>query len=280
MQKVFDVPLAIDLSEFASFLWQNKIPHRIVEDDEKQTLYVPRHINAERVNFLFEQWKSGSEIPNIQVTVPLHQRVRFSNFPATLTIIGLSLLISILIGFGQNYDVMRWLTIVDFQVSGPNLIYTHLQETLTSMELWRLVSPAFMHFNLPHIIFNSLWIWVVGRKIEKIQGLSVFITIFFFSALVSNVAQFLISGPLFGGLSGVVFAVLAYTWLWDKLASYPVFGMPPALMIFMLVWLVLGYTGMLEALGFGSIANTAHLIGLISGLVAVPVIKLIFKRER
>lgn len=280
MQKVFEVSLAIDLSEFAAFLWRNKIPHRILEDADTQTLYVPRNVNAERVRYLFEQWKSGLDISSIQVNEPLRQRLRFSDYPATLSILGFSLVISVLISFGQNYEIMHWLTITEFRVSGQNLIYSHLQETILSLEWWRLITPAFMHFNIPHIVFNALWIWVVGRKIEKIQGISVFLTIFFLSALVSNISQFLISGPLFGGLSGVVFAVLAYTWLWDKTAAYPVFGMPPALMVFMLLWLVLGYTGMLEALGFGSIANTAHLIGLVSGLIAVPVIKLLFKRER
>lgn len=39
------------------------------------------------------------------------------------------------------------------------------------------------------------------------------------------------------------------------------------LMVFFVVWLGIGYTPFPEMLGLGSIANTAHTIGLLSGLV-------------
>mgnify|MGYP005685585711 len=35
----------------------------------------------------------------------------------------------------------------------------------------------------------------------------------------------------------------------------------------MIGWLLIGYLGILESFGFGKIANTAHLIGLISGIL-------------
>jgi GlpG protein len=35
----------------------------------------------------------------------------------------------------------------------------------------------------------------------------------------------------------------------------------------MLLWLVLGFAGVLEYVGVGAIANTAHLAGLVAGLI-------------
>ena len=39
----------------------------------------------------------------------------------------------------------------------------------------------------------------------------------------------------------------------------------PAIMLFMIGWLVACLVGLVEVLGFGSIANAAHLGGLLSG---------------
>ncbi|MGY8872821.1 MAG: rhomboid family intramembrane serine protease [Pseudomonadales bacterium] len=279
MIKVFEVALADDLKEFAEFLWQHEIPHRILEDDESQSLWVPRHVNVERVRFIYEQWRNGGDLSSIKVQRPLRQRLNPLSFPLTIGLLILSAVITFGIGFGNQNSLMHWLTITDYRLEGQNLIYTHLLESLRSFEIWRFVTPIFMHFNLPHILFNALWIWVIGRRIEQLQGARIFFVVILWSAVVSNIAQFWISGPLFGGLSGVVFAILAYTWLWDKKARVPFFGFPPPLMIFMVFWLVIGYTGLLEAIGFGSIANTAHLAGLLAGLMAVPLVQGIFKRE-
>ena len=47
--------------------------------------------------------------------------------------------------------------------------------------------------------------------------------------------------------------------------------------IFMIVWLLLGFLGVLEIFGFGSIANYAHLGGLISGLIFGMLVKILGK---
>lgn len=274
MKRVFDVPLAIDLSELAAFLWQQEIPHRIIEEDERQALYVPPHVNAQQVYYLYEQWKQGAELKSIRVEPAFKPRLYLKEFPCTLALLVVSLLVSLGISFGNQYSVMHWLTITDFTMQGNSLIYTHLQETLISLQWWRFLTPVFMHFSLPHLVFNALWVWVMGRRIEKFQGPFTYLGLVIGAGVVSNIAQFWVSGPMFGGLSGVVFAILAYCWLWDKLAPYPLFGMPPALMGLMLVWLVLGYTGTLQLLGLGAIANTAHLAGLLVGLAGVPLVRL------
>ena len=51
------------------------------------------------------------------------------------------------------------------------------------------------------------------------------------------------------------------------------------LMVFFLVWLVLGYTSVLAMIGLGNVANTAHLAGLIAGLVLAWVYWLFTKRR-
>jgi len=95
-----------------------------------------------------------------------------------------------------------------------------------------------------------------------------------FAGISSNIGQYYVSGPVFGGLSGVVYALISYAWLWDKLHAEKFRVVSNALMGFMIVWLVLGYTGLLSQLGLGNIANTAHLVGLVCGLLAVLLVKM------
>jgi len=53
------------------------------------------------------------------------------------------------------------------------------------------------------------------------------------------------------------------------------YDLPPALYLFMLVWLILGFLGILNLFGFGNVANFAHLGGLISGIIFAIILKVI-----
>jgi GlpG protein len=47
---------------------------------------------------------------------------------------------------------------------------------------------------------------------------------------------------------------------------------------FMLLWLVLGFTGVLQGVGLGAIANTAHLAGLLAGLLWLLLVRFLGRR--
>lgn len=83
------------------------------------------------------------------------------------------------------------------------------------------------------------------------------------SALVSGWAQSRLSGTHFGGLSGVVYALMGYVWLRGEREPDGYLSMPRSLMAFALLWLVAGY---FDILGM-SIANAAHVAGLVVGLL-------------
>ncbi len=70
-----------------------------------------------------------------------------------------------------------------------------------------------MHFSLMHILFNLLWWWYLGGAVEKRIGSGKLVVITVISALLSGFVQHQFSGPWFGGLSGVVYALMGYVWL-------------------------------------------------------------------
>jgi len=168
----------------------------------------------------------------------------------TLLIFGLCWLIYI----GANLGFIQLL----YQ---PLMFFKELSFDRIIEEPWRLLGPAFIHFSLLHIAFNTMWWWQLGGAIEKIFGKSVVINLFLISAIVSNIGQFLVSGPNFGGLSGVVYAVVGFAWWSGWLMPDKGLSLSKPIVGFLLVWLLLGYINILMV----EIANTAHLLGLIAG---------------
>jgi len=278
MMLAVESPLNEDLTEFTAFLWQQGVAHRVVEEGGWQRLYVSPEFNPYQIHELYEYWRRGGSLDQVEIQVRKRRTmhpVSWRRIPVTLLLVALSVLISLVIGFGSDLHQMALFSFTPFEVSGQQARWQTLGAMLASGELWRLLTPMFMHFSLLHILFNLLWVWIVGIRVEPEQGSLPLLGLVIFSGVLSNLAQFLVSGPMFGGMSGVVFALLGYAWLWDKLSLRPRIGLPPALMGFMLFWLVLGFTGVLQGAGLGAIANTAHLAGLAAGMFWLLLMRLL-----
>ena len=129
-------------------------------------------------------------------------------------------------------------------------------------QLWRWVSHALLHFSIMHIAFNLLWWWQLGGDIEQRLGSAKLLQLFVISAALSGAGQYWIEGANFGGLSGVVYALVGYLWMLGYKAPQLGLNLPKPVIGFMLVWLVLGFVQ-----PFMAIANTAHLAGLITGVI-------------
>ncbi|EEY39923.1 rhomboid family intramembrane serine protease GlpG [Vibrio mimicus] len=129
-------------------------------------------------------------------------------------------------------------------------------------QIWRWVSHALLHFSVMHIAFNLLWWWQFGGDLEQRLGSLKLIKLFIVSAIISGAGQYWVEGANFGGLSGVVYALAGYLWVLGQRAPQLGLSIPRSLMGFMLIWLILGFVQ-----PFMAIANTAHLAGLISGVI-------------
>lgn len=275
MYKVLDIPLGVDLAEFADFLWRNKIAHRIVQTNNSQQLWLhgvdPR---AGQVESIYQLWLSGTDI-SVIVLEPAAISAKpntapalfVSKFPVTITIIVICILLAIWTELGNNIQKLHWFTFTDIIQQGTGLYTSGFDGVITSGQWWRLITPTLLHFSAPHLVFNLCWMWIVAGRIEQLQGAKRFLLLFVVTGLLANTSQYFVSGPLFGGISGVVFGVIGYTWHWDYKNPDKLFSFPPALMYLAIAAIVVGYSGFFSAVGVGAIANTAHLVGLLSGIL-------------
>ena len=197
-----------------------------------------------------------------------HKLKKINNFH--IPIIIASVLIALLSNFGSVIIFIEPFTFT--QINITNLGYFSslpFGETfIENNQWWRLVSPIFLHFSFAHLAFNCLWIYILGEKIERVDGSLIFIMIVIFTAVSSNSLQFFWNGSsLFGGLSGVIYGLIGFCMIAEMDSPRNIYDIPPGLYMFMIIWMILGFIGALELFGFGSVANFAHLGGLVSGII-------------
>ncbi|AWY38766.1 rhomboid family intramembrane serine protease [Pseudomonas putida] len=267
---VLRLPLAVDLSGFVKLLQRMQVPHRVSEEAGEQVLWVPDNI-SEDVRALYERFPAGD--PEQQLDIPVAQTVRRPGFleqvryaKATAVVLLLSILVGTLTQLGENFSTLHWFTFLDFRVAGEYIHFTPLATSLAEGQWWRLVSPMLIHFGILHLAMNGMWYWELGRRIESRQGTINLIGLTLLFSLASNYAQYLYTGPsLFGGLSGVLYGLLGHCWIFQLLAPNAAYRLPRGVLVMMLVWLLLCMSGLVSMIGFGEIANAAHVSGLLVG---------------
>ncbi|WGI24000.1 rhomboid family intramembrane serine protease [Halomonas alkaliantarctica] len=270
MHPVMLLPDHADTSELRQALWRHRIGHRITDEADGQLLWIADPRQLGELKALLEHWQRGEPLVLHQAAqrprTMTHSLTSLKQVPVTALMIVISLVIFALIGvFGDQLIVT--LTIVPIGISGGELVFGNLSQTLASGQVWRLLSPAFLHFGWMHLIFNLMWVWYFGRQIEALQGSRTMLLLLIVAGIGANVAQYATGTVLFGGMSGVVYALLAHVWLMSRRVPQRGFFVPQMLVVFMLGWMVFTMTDMAGSVGFGNVANEAHLGGLLVGLV-------------
>ena len=149
-------------------------------------------------------------------------------------------------------------------------------EKISQGEFWRLITPAFLHGGLLHILFNLLWFWMLGKEIEKTIGLAKTAIMIVILAVASNTCQYLMTGFQFLGLSGVVAGYAMFIGERQRVAPWEGYTLQRSVYYFLFFYIfgiaafqAIVFLGTLIGLPNWStpLANTAHVAGAIMGFI-------------
>jgi len=268
MIKALSVSVEENLQSLSQYLWAINIAHRISEQAHHQVIWVASEADRLQVQDAYQLYQQGQLPEELGVRENLQQQKQMQQGSLSLALeklravpfISLMVLVSvvatILLETGAGHSVFELLRMgtLDF--------------IFESGQLWRLITPIFLHFDVLHLAFNMVLLWVFGRQLELHEKRGTLLILLLLFAVIPNVGQNLLVGIRFGGMSGLVYAVLGFFWLYNRLCGTSVFAFPNAMMGLMVGWLLLGFTDVLTWLGFPPMANIAHLGGLLTGLVS------------
>ncbi|MBX9791471.1 MAG: rhomboid family intramembrane serine protease [Pirellulales bacterium] len=177
--------------------------------------------------------------------------------PVTNALIGISVVLTLLSSFGEGplaYSLMISKYVAQRYTLG----------TLTEVwqgQVWRLVTPIFLHLGIGHLVMDMLALSQIGGPIEIRRGSRNYLGLVAVLALASNLAQYLADGPGFGGISGVVFGLFGYLWMKSRFDSAAGLYIDRQNVALILIFGALCLTGWI-----GPIANWAHGVGLATGM--------------
>ncbi len=191
--------------------------------------------------------------------------------PLTLTIILSCIVISLLSNFtkpGMNsklglqiIDKMFFVSPLAYEASGQDPT-----ASLKRGEFWRIITPIFMHGDPIHLFMNMLGLIALGRITERLIGTPRYGLMILILGILPMLLACLMplkwdGSPFTVGISGVIYGLAGYLWLISSQRPDLGFRVPDVLIIFMLLFIVLGFAGL-----FHGVSHWAHLGGFLSGL--------------
>lgn len=249
--EIKDKKLGLDLGRHLS---DKGIANRVVFNPDKDN-YLLLVYEEKDVPVALDYYRSALGMPKPMKIDPMWEKVMsLPEGRLTLVLIAISVAIFLLSLFPESKDQLAVLFFSNDRA--------HFMREITQGQIWRLLTPVFLHFGFLHIIFNMLWLRDLGRIFENSKGTTSFLIFFLVTGVASNIAQYLTLGPSFGGMSGVVFGLLGFVWMSKTFNPNSPYGLPKQDVILMSIWFILCTVGVI-----GNIANLAHAVGLSLGMI-------------
>lgn len=145
-------------------------------------------------------------------------------------------------------------------------------------QFWQLITYAFLHGGIPHILLNMYALWLFGTRMEYAWGSKVFAVYYFVCVIGAGLVQLVVatysaeSGivyPTIGASGGVFGLLLAFGLTFPEERLMLIF--PPV--ILRAKWLVVIYGGIELVFGVTGtaegVAHFAHLGGMLAGYLLI-----------
>lgn len=281
------LPAFVDEEDGQAVLWIRDDDHRAKAKEILARFLsepdAPEFVEAEREATRIAEEQIRREASRRRRTVDLRDRwngVWYKTYPATVIMICLSVVVAFATtdleqqaGWSLcNKKDSRLLPLLYIQEPSVTVDFAGFRlelpgkvdmlETIRSGQIWRFVSPIFLHFSILHIFFNMSIFRDLGFVVEFVKGTRRFLAIVLIIAVISNITQLLWSGPRFGGMSGVIYGLIGYLWIKGRLQPEQGLGLSPNQIVWSVLFLLLCIGGAIP-----NVANACHIAGLATGIV-------------
>lgn len=126
------------------------------------------------------------------VSAPQQVRIQMPSLPTIVTygLIGITVFFYIL----QMLSVAIFGYATPYQMDWLEFFGARINSAIRAGDLWRFITPAFLHGSLAHIFFNMYALFSIGGLLERHYGYVRFIALYFLAAFSGNVFSFLFTG--------------------------------------------------------------------------------------
>jgi GlpG protein len=316
MRQLTTLPSADVAQTFADYLLTQRIETKLEREADGWAVWVRDEDQMPRARQELEEFNRNPQDPRFKAatstaTTLRRQKVKveqayhrrqdrfaarmsggFSAYPVTVSLIVTCALVSLFSEGGnhltplvQDLSISPYLVQVQElseggeEVIGWRRIDPGMKPILQG-QIWRLLTPIFIHIGFLHLVFNMYWLYILGGAIERRRGRFRYLSLIVVTAVLSNLAQYflghvdwsvspprLVFSPAFGGMSGVVYGLFGYVWMKARFQPELGLGIHPNTVIFMMAWLVLCMTPAIHYIIGSGVANAAHVAGLIVGML-------------
>ncbi len=141
-------------------------------------------------------------------------------------------------------------------------------------EYYRLITSAFLHIGIFHLLFNCYALYVIGRQLESFLGKTKFLIIYLVSALCGSLMSMIFPISISAGASGAIFGLLGSLLYFGY--NYRVYlgtVLKSQIIPLILINLIFGFM-------VSGINNAAHIGGLIGGILITMSLGIKYKSKK
>ena len=194
--------------------------------------------------------------------------VFMKKFPLiTYILIGLNVLMYLVTSFFSN-------NFVDINGSVLYFFGAMYGDSVVDGQYYRLITSAFLHGSILHILFNMYVLYIIGAQLESFLGKAKYLIVYLFSAVAGNLLSMLFTTGLSVGASGAIFGLLGSLLYFGY--HYRVYlgnVMRSQIIPLILINLLLGFM-------ISNIDVAAHIGGLLGGLFITIALGIKYKSSK